>query len=225
MTHRAWPHRVLIVEAGRRIADLLAADPALQIEQSQELAGAIRAIRRGGLDGALVAADLGRRGGGVTLVEAAVAEGCVIPLMLVAEGEVDAELESRALSAGAAGCLSLGGGPRRLLWALAFARELTLRHGAFLREVSARLTHEGKNAFAATGGALEILCARLPAAAAEREIHREVQSRLQAFAEALESVSRDLDARAAACGCAGGAFHPRRAEFDPSSGTQRSYET
>lgn len=181
----------MVIEPAPEVLNLGSRWQGLHAEGEPDLERAAERMANGDVQVVVVAADLGGEPG-TEFVRRAREAGCALPLILVGHG--DAELaREEALSAGANLYVDLDAGPRVLEWAIRFVHvglvNGEVRHGRLLQSIASFLSHEGKNALAGIGGALQIVADRLPPGGQEQLISREILERLRAFNATLETLT------------------------------------
>lgn len=175
---------VLVVEPVRSIVDVCDSIAEVTAEWERDASRALEALLAGDYHAALVAG--GPDGGpGVEFIREARARGCPVPLLLVARDVAVADCRA-ALAAGASACVDVEAGFAGLGPAVEFAGSAADDREHLLGELASFFSHEGKNAMAGIGGAVQVIADRLDAGSAERAICEEIGARLRAFDASME---------------------------------------
>ncbi|MGE0707901.1 MAG: sensor histidine kinase [Planctomycetota bacterium] len=173
------------------VTRLRALDPALSVQDVSDTGRALETLgpESGTIyDLALIAQDP------VRLIGDARARGCELPLVALL-GRGDDPDPARA--AGADYCVARDGEPDELLAALrlvvAVRRSDRVRNGVLMQRLVSWLAHEGGNALAGIGGAVQVIASRLPRDdQPSRELCGEVRQRLDAFHGTLQVMNLAL---------------------------------
>ncbi len=182
---------VLVIEPSRSIVDALESVADVSPDWEQNPTRALETLRAGRHDVVLVAASLdGQRG--ADFIREAAAVGCRIPLILAATDLEDDDCKA-ALDAGASTCVDLTAGTSTLAWAIRFASTrrsaLENQHERLLADLGSFLAHEGKNAVAGVGGAIQVIADRLAPGGVEHVICAEIRDRLRAFKSTIDTLT------------------------------------
>lgn len=184
--------RVVVIEPAHVLLDLAARFASMSVLGEGDHDRAMERLANGDSDVGVVAYDLDASRSGVEFVRRVREAGCALPLLLVGNGG-DELARAAALEAGANLFVDLTAGPRVLEWSIRFAHaglvNGEMRHERLLRSVASFLSHEGKNALAGIGGALQIVSDRLPGGSQEQLISEEILERLRAFNATLETLT------------------------------------
>jgi len=184
--------RVLVVDPSRGLPDRVFGLPGLSVEWEQDGERAVGQLLEERFDACLVGSEQADRSG-VELIRDAVRRGCHVPLILCTRQAANGD-EVAALEAGAVSCVDLSRAmPQDLALAVGFASAAhstaEQRSARLLQELGTFLAHEGKNALAGIGGAVQVVADHLPADSADRLLCGEVRTRLDAFASVLDTLT------------------------------------
>lgn len=183
--------RVLVLEKHDAVYPLLAQAKDLEVVLCRDADTAVEAVVAGEVDVGVIACDLGAIRGS-EVVRRAVRAGSRAPLILACQPDDDCTREA-ALRAGAATCVDIDSGAQALGWAVRFAHGDPAAGGArterVLQDLASFLAHEGKNALAGIGGAVQVIGDRMAEDSPERGICAEIQTRLNEFNTTLDTIT------------------------------------
>lgn len=190
--------RVLVVSPGRMLEQAVSALSAAAAEWEPDPTRALDKLVHGVLDVGLVSSDLGRGSSGADLVTQAIARGCTVPLILVGRSG-DGHDEEAALAAGAAACIDLSRGrPQDLEWAITFAHAARMareaRQGDAASGVSAFLGDQARRLLGEVDARVQTLGGSFPAGHPDSGVCKEIQSRLAAFKDTLDTATHAIRA-------------------------------
>ena len=185
--------RVLVFDPDRLTPALFAPFSDLEVEFHRDEEAAQEDLATGGYDAAVVAFERDVAGArGAEFVRRALAAGVRAPVILAGRSVDDAAREA-ALAAGAVTCVDLAAGANTLGWAIRFAQVDPSGNGSrsalLLHDLSSFLAHEGKNALAGIGGAVQVIGDRMAEDSPERSICGEIQARLTEFNATLDTIT------------------------------------